>query len=137
MRSILRRRWDNLAQYRILLGWVGAPLLALDLAIQLLTGLTGPAVVLGMGLAVDAARREGAALAQALALTGAGLVLQQVLAPLQVWVAAEVAQRVDCLVSSRLVGAVAASDDLRLLESPPVVTQVRKTIELLGSRHNT
>ena len=93
MRSILRRRWDNLAQYQILLGWVGAPLLALDLAIQLLTGLTGPAVVLGMGLAVDAARREGAALAQALALTGAGLVLQQVLAPLQVWVAAEVAQR--------------------------------------------
>jgi len=137
MRSILRRRWDNLAQYQILLGWVGAPLLALDLAIQLLTGLTGPAVVLGMGLAVDAARREGAALAQALALTGAGLVLQQVLAPLQVWVAAEVAQRVDCLVSSRLVGAVAASDDLRLLESTPVVTQVRETIELLGSRHNT
>ncbi|MFT4110632.1 ABC transporter ATP-binding protein [Propionicimonas sp.] len=136
MRTVLRRRWHSFVQYRTFLGWVPAWLLAGVVMLHVVAGLAVPAVLWGMGLAVDAATRSGEGLAFALLLCGVGLVLQQGLAPAQVWASAEVSQRVDARVSSALVETCDRSG-LRALEDDLVVSRVRDVSESLSSRWDT
>lgn len=134
--AVVARRWCAFIEYRTFIGWVPVWLLACVVVLHLVAGLAVPAVLLGMGLAVDSATRSGEGLAAALILCGAGMVLQQVLAPAQVWASAEVSQRVDARVSSRLIRACDASA-LRGLEDDLVVSRVRDTSESLSNRWDT
>lgn len=136
VRAVLDRRWHSFVQYGTFLRWVPVWLLVVVVILHCLAGLAIPAVLLGMGLAVDAALHAGRGLVLALVLCGLGLVLQQILAPAQVWASAEVSQRVDAHMSSRLIE-VCDEGGLRALEDESVVSRVRDVSESLSNRWDT
>lgn len=136
MRAVLQRRWHHFRQYRVFLGWVPPSLLVAVIALEVVAGLATPTAMLGMGLAVDGARHGGQGLGVALVLCAVGLVAQQVLAPAQLWAAAEVAARVDSRVSARLIGA-CEDASLRALEQAEVGTARADVVEALGNRWGT
>lgn len=132
MRGLIERRRKALRSYLLLLSRAPRATVAAALLVQTVAGLSAPLVIIGMGVALDAALSGIGRLWVGVVLCGIGLVLQQSLAPVQVWTGEEVMRAVDRYASRRLMGSAGGTVNLRLLEQPAVVADVRDASESLA-----
>jgi ATP-binding cassette subfamily B protein len=88
-------------------------------------------------MALNAAVEGGDDLGLGVGLAAVALILQQLLTPLRIWLGEEVMRQVDAYSSRQLISAVGAVSDLRLLEQPQVISDVRDASESLAQASST
>jgi ATP-binding cassette subfamily B protein len=105
--------------------------------VHVIAGVSIPLVIFGSGTTVSAATGHSGSIIASVALCAAGLVVQQLAAPLQVALASSVQLRVDAYVSHRLIHSVATASNLRAVEQPDVVQHVAEANGYLDQRAQT
>jgi len=135
--QVARRRVRGARQLLFLLRKAGLGLVAVDVLVQLVAGVSIPLVILGSGTVVSAATGHAGSIVVGVVLCAVGLIVQQLTAPLQVALASSVQLRVDAYVSQRLIGSVGAASNLRAVEQPEVVQHVAEANGFLNQSAQT
>jgi ATP-binding cassette subfamily B protein len=135
--EVVKRRVRAAGQLLFLLRHAAPGVVAVAVPVHVIAGLSIPLVILGSGTVVSAATGHAGSIFVGIVLCAAGLIVQQLTAPLQVALASSVQLRVDAYVSQRLMDSVGAATSLRAIEQPEVVQHVSEANGFLDQRAQT
>jgi ATP-binding cassette subfamily B protein len=135
--NVMKRRIRAARQLLFLLRHAGLRVVVVTVLVQVIAGVSIPLVILGSGTTVSAATGRAGSIVAGVAVCAAGLVVQQLTAPLQVALASSVQLRVDAYVSGRLIDSVGTASNLRAVEQPDVVQHVAEANGYLDQRSQT
>ncbi|HWU58702.1 MAG TPA: ABC transporter ATP-binding protein, partial [Microbacteriaceae bacterium] len=135
--NVMKRRIRAARQLLFLLRHAGLRVVVVTVLVQVIAGVSIPLVILGSGTTVSAATGHAGSIVAGVAVCAAGLVVQQLTAPLQVALASSVQLRVDAYVSGRLIDSVGTASNLRAVEQPDVVQHVAEANGYLDQRSQT